>query len=210
VYHAAYAAALHPVFLIAAGLAVMAFAVSWAIQEIPLRETVGAGRSTSDIGDSFAMPRDATSLDELRRIIATATSVMNRREALRRIVSSLEVDLSPEEAWLLLRVARSNGSVAPHVLEGADTQSIAPVAERLISRGLLRADGAGQVCTTCKGSALVETMVARFRARLSEVVGRWHPEEHKEVRHMLTDFSRDLIRTMPRPQVAFSSVVTKP
>jgi|TARA_R100000501_G_C2626436_1_gene120143 hypothetical protein len=108
------------------------------------------------------------------------------------------MNLSPEEAWLLLRVARSDGRVEPHALDGTEARRVAPVAERLIARGLLRDDGHGQVCTTPEGSAMFDTLVERFRARLSETVSRWHPDEHEEVRQMLTDFARDLLRSMPR------------
>jgi EmrB/QacA subfamily drug resistance transporter len=198
-YHTIYAAALHPVFLTATGLAILAFAVTWALPEIPLRETVGSGDAAPDLADSFAMPRDATSLEELRRIIASATSEANRSEALRRIVSKLDVDLSAEEAWLLLRVARSDGSADPLELDGADARHAATVARRLIGRGLLCAGDTGQLRATPEGAALVETMVSRFRARLSELVSRWHPEAHEEVREMLVEFARDLIRTIPRP-----------
>ena len=52
-YRAAYAEALHPVFLIAAGLAVAAFVATWFLQERPLRQTV----ADQGIGDSFASPR---------------------------------------------------------------------------------------------------------------------------------------------------------
>lgn len=197
-YHEAYAGALHPVFLTAAGLAVLAFILSWAMQEIPLRETVGTAPAAPDISDSFAMPRNATSLDELRRIVAHAANEANRTEALQRILSSLDTNLSPEEGWLLLRVARSDGRVAPQALDGAEVPRIEPVAEGLIARGLLRDDGDGRVCTTPEGSALFENLVERFRARLSGIVSRWHPDEHDEVREMLTDFARDLLRSMPR------------
>jgi len=41
VYVAAYAAALHPVFLTASGVMLIAFALSWLLQDVPLRETAG-------------------------------------------------------------------------------------------------------------------------------------------------------------------------
>lgn len=201
-YHAAYANALHPVFLTAAVLAVLAFALSWAMQEVPLRETVGTAPAAPDIADSFAMPRNATSLDELRRIVANAASEPNRSEALRRILSSLDVNLDPEEAWLLLRIARTDGSVGPHDLEGAEAWQVDPVAQRLRDRGLLRNKAAGAFCTTPEGLALFERMTTRFRSRLSELVARWDPENHVEVRQMLTDFARDLVATIPRPVAA--------
>jgi hypothetical protein len=36
------AAALHPVFLTAAGVMVVAFGLSWRLRDVPLRETAGA------------------------------------------------------------------------------------------------------------------------------------------------------------------------
>ncbi len=197
-YHAAYAAALHPVFLTAAGLSALAFALTWALREIPLRETVSSAPARSDMAYGFAMPRDATSLEELQQIIATATSKDNRGKALGRIIANLDVGLSPEEAWLLSRVAQRDGAVSANDLKGADAGSIAAVSDRLITRGLMRDMGKGELCTTPDGRAIFEKMVARFRIGLSEIVARWHPEDHEDVRQMLTDFARDLARTMPR------------
>ena len=41
-YIAAVAAALHPVFLTAAGVMVAAFGLSWLLHDVPLRDTAGA------------------------------------------------------------------------------------------------------------------------------------------------------------------------
>ncbi len=201
IYHAAYAAGLQPVFLTSAGLGVLAFILAWWMPEIPLRETVGNEPAAPRIADSFAMPRDATSLEELRRIVANATKDANRNEALRRVIALLDLNLTPEEAWLLLRVARADDTVASDALDGAEAREVAPVAKRLIERGLLRDEGAGQLHTTSDGRTMYETLVERYRARLSEAVARWDHGEHVEVRQMLTDFTRDLLRAMPRPVV---------
>jgi hypothetical protein len=40
-YVAAYAAALHPVFLTASGVMLIAFGLSWMLRDVPLRETAG-------------------------------------------------------------------------------------------------------------------------------------------------------------------------
>ncbi|RYH00862.1 DHA2 family efflux MFS transporter permease subunit [Salipiger sp. IMCC34102] len=196
-YHAAYAAALHPVFVAATSLAVLAFALSWAMEEIPLRETVGSAPAAPDLADSFAMPRNASSLEELRRIVAIAASETNRREALRRILSTLDVELTPEEAWILLRIARADENVALDRLDGAALSEARPVAEDLLTRGLLRRDSARAYCTTPEGRALFERMTERYRTRLAELVARWNPENHAEVRNMLTEFARELVETMP-------------
>ena len=56
-YIAAYAAALHPVFLTAAAVMLGAFGLSWLLRDVPLRETAGS----AGIGESFAAPRPASS-----------------------------------------------------------------------------------------------------------------------------------------------------
>ena len=56
-YIAAYAAALHPVFLTAAAVMLGAFGLSWLLRDVPLRETAGS----AGISESFAAPRPASS-----------------------------------------------------------------------------------------------------------------------------------------------------
>ncbi|MFB0614010.1 hypothetical protein [Aurantiacibacter poecillastricola] len=51
---------------------------------------------------------------------------------------------------------------------------------------------------TEEGRATFEHMAAKYRARLQEIVERWSPEDHPEVRTMLTAFSRQLLAQMPR------------
>ncbi len=98
-YRAAYAEALHPVFLIAAGLAVAAFVATWFLQERPLRQTV----ADQGIGDSFASPRDATSLDELEARLSTLARRENRHRVYEHLAGVAGLDVTPAEAWLLLR-----------------------------------------------------------------------------------------------------------
>jgi hypothetical protein len=42
IFQEAFAAALHPVFLMAAGVSLLAFALAWLIPALPLRESVAA------------------------------------------------------------------------------------------------------------------------------------------------------------------------
>src|SRR5262249_57085244 len=73
-YMQAVMVALHPVFLLAAGVAALGFALTWLLQETPLRATAHA----EGIGEAFAMPRDATSLEELARIVGALALQENR------------------------------------------------------------------------------------------------------------------------------------
>ena len=92
-YRAAYAEALHPVFLIAAGLAVAAFVATWFLQERPLRQTV----ADQGIGDSFASPRDATSLDELEARLSTLARRENRHRVYEHLAGVSGLDVTPEK-----------------------------------------------------------------------------------------------------------------
>ncbi len=48
VYVSAVAVALHPIFLTAAGVMVLAFGLSWLLRDVPLRETAGSGTPPHD------------------------------------------------------------------------------------------------------------------------------------------------------------------
>ena len=55
-YVAAVAAALHPVFLTAAGVMVGAFGLSWLLRDVPLRETAGSDAPARDVpADAYAL-----------------------------------------------------------------------------------------------------------------------------------------------------------
>src|SRR6266511_1263036 len=73
-YITAVMAALRPVFLVAAVISAVGFALAWMLREYPLRE----GAPAEGMGESFAMPRDATSLEELERIITLLVARENR------------------------------------------------------------------------------------------------------------------------------------
>ena len=50
-----FAASLRPVFLAAALITIVAFALTWLLKEVPLRKTAAA----DGVGESFASPRGA-------------------------------------------------------------------------------------------------------------------------------------------------------
>jgi hypothetical protein len=56
-YAEAFSVALHPVFLTAAGISVLAFALTWLLRDVPLR-------THSRVGDAVPPPRDERSAVE--------------------------------------------------------------------------------------------------------------------------------------------------
>src|SRR3546814_16789849 len=86
----------------ASGAAFLGFCLTWLLQEVPLRETP----RVEDIGGSFAMPRDATSLVELETIVSRAARPEHRWDMIERIARRLQLDLAPDEIWFLVKTAR--------------------------------------------------------------------------------------------------------
>ena len=97
----AFTDSLNVVFLVAAAIGLAAFALSWLIKELPLRDTV----ATAGVGEAFAVPKDTDPLAELAREL----SILSRREAAGRILERLAaragVDLRRRD-WLLARLNR--------------------------------------------------------------------------------------------------------
>jgi hypothetical protein len=99
-YVAAFAAALKPVFLVAAAFGLVAFALSWLLREVPLRKTAGA----QGVGESFASPREDSSERELERIVSSVARGATRTRIYREITARAGLDLPPAETWLLGRL----------------------------------------------------------------------------------------------------------
>jgi EmrB/QacA subfamily drug resistance transporter len=172
-YVTAFAESLRPVFLVGACIALAAFLISWLLREVPLRTSVRPAGAT----ESFAMPRDATSLHEMERIVDSLTQRENRWRVYERLAELAGVDLEPAELWQLARLG-----------EGRELEPL----EGLRRRGL--ADGAA---LTPAGRALLDRVQAARRAGLAELIAAWEPEEHEEVRDLLDRLSRELVAEPP-------------
>ncbi|HPQ96451.1 MAG TPA: MDR family MFS transporter [Thiolinea sp.] len=194
IYQDAYSTALHPVFLAAAVIALLSFTLTWLLRETPLRESA----RSDDLGNSFAMPREADSLEELAVIIEQVTRHENRWEAIQRIAKGLELELELDEIWLLIQLSRHpNTALTAPALKVSQAQ-LDKVAVQLATRGFARYSGDGLVMTAA-GNAASSDMVTRYRARLAEILQRWSPEAHAEARAMLSDFARQLVAELPAP-----------
>ena len=196
VYLAAFATALHPVFRYAAAVSALGFALTWFLKDIPLRGTAGA----ETIGESFAMPRDATSLEELERIVTQMERREHRWEAYRRIAESLGVTLDPDEIWLLVQLCLSPDPIETARLSrqfSVPAARLDGIATRLRERGLAETRPGGTLAPTDRGQETFREMVAARRADLAKTLERWSPESHAEVRAMLDRLARSLIAELP-------------
>ncbi|ADB51709.1 MFS transporter [Conexibacter woesei] len=185
----AYAQALQTVFLVAVPIALVGFALTWLLREVPLRRTV----ETSGLGESFAMPKPDTSLDE----IARAVSQLARRDTLLKIYARLGaragIDLSPGALWLLARIAEHEPVTLAHVATHcgvAHRRLVTPFSE-LADAGYVEGEG-GALTLTPAGAAIRVRMVEARRARLEELLDGWSPEQHDELARFLVRLASDL------------------
>jgi hypothetical protein len=85
-YESAVTASLRPIFLSAAGIAVVGFAIAWLLPELRLRATAQA----AGVGEGFASPRDDDALREIERSL----SVLAGREQRWGLIEA-----SPPAGW---------------------------------------------------------------------------------------------------------------
>ncbi|MCG8393446.1 MAG: MDR family MFS transporter [Pseudomonadales bacterium] len=194
-YLEAFVAGLQPVFWVATVIALAGFLLTWLLREIPLRSQAPADLA----GDSLVMPREANSLEELEIILANATRREHRWEMIRRIADRLALTLPPDQLWLLIYLARREGLPPEEIPALPDMPASAwrALAANLAEQGLVRETDAVLPELTDAGRAYFQRLVSRYRARLVELVARWSPEEHEEVRQMLTRYARELVAELP-------------
>ena len=202
-YVHAFTDSLNIVFLVAAAIGLAAFAVSWFIKELPLRDTV----ATAGVGEAFAVPKDTDPLSELAREL----SILTRREAAGRILERLaaraEVDLSPAELWLLARLGRDDrldlaALAADYEIEPGRLES---AAADLASAGLITESSAEVPPAhplTESGRATLERVLACGRDRLTELAAGWQPDQHPQLGELINALAGELLETRPLPVAA--------
>jgi MFS family permease len=208
VYIDAFTAALRHVFLDAAVVATIAFAFSWFLRELPLSDLARA----ESVAENFAVPADATSLEELESIVERLSRRENRWEVFRRVAEASDVALAPDEIWLLARICLSAAPVDPAQLipeYRISDAKLGEVAQRLIDNGLVvRADD-GVLLASAQGRETFDTLVRAREARLSKILAKWTHEQRPEIMALLDRLSRTLMAELPiEPRVSASRSVT--
>jgi DNA-binding MarR family transcriptional regulator len=199
-YLTAFTNALSTVFLVAACVAAVAFLLSWALEQRPLRETITA---STGLTESFAVPRPTDSLAEASRAMGVLIGREGRRELVARLCERAGVDLSPAAAWLIVRLQEADDAHPASIPQLCEDFEIPLEAgqravRELDERRLLRRDpSAGQdrgrvVGVTTAGAAIAGRLVDERRASLERVCAGWQPEDNEELAELLTSLAREL------------------
>ena len=193
-YVQAFSASLQTVFLIAVPISALAFALTWLLPEVALRTT----NTAVDPGETFAMPADRTSLQEVELAICVLAQRENRADLYRRLADRAGLDLDPKACWLLYRIAE-------HPEHGeadlADTlhlprATLDPVLDQLVIAGMIRratdADGAN-LTLTATGRDGISRLVDARRVGLANLLDGYSPEEIPELSELLRKLARQLL-----------------
>lgn len=204
-YHDLFVSSLHPVFRTASLMAFLAFLLSFAIKEVPLRTTL----TTELPGDPLQMPRDATSLEELERIVSRVTAKENRWRVYEQSAKRLGIDLQPDEYWLLARVGEQGGRANKEELIqrlGAKELRQPRLFSRLREAGMAREAPGGFVDLTGEGSALYGRIVRQREAELKRMLADWDVNEHPDVLAMMKELAKSFASSPPlKPAISASA-----
>jgi hypothetical protein len=190
-YIGAFTGAVRTVFLVAAAIVVVAFLLSWLIEERPLRQTV----ETAGVAEAFASPGSGDSLTELTRELARLVGRRRTRDFIERTVDAAGVDLPPGAAWLLVQGEEGLALRDPEAIAADRPVTAARVRDALDAlraRGLL-SDGA----LTDRGHATAERLIGARRDCLRSLIADWRPVEDPRVNGAIDRLARELAGDSP-------------
>jgi hypothetical protein len=176
-------------------LAFLAFLLSFAIKEVPLRTSI----TTEPMNDPFQMPRDATSLEELERIVARITARENRWSHYQRSAERLHIPLEPDEFWMLSRIGERDSPAARAELAKlimADPQR-SQIFSRLAASGMARRTADGSFELTEQGASAYNRLIRQREDDLRHMLADWDRNEHPDVKAMMRNLAKSFARTPP-------------
>ena len=118
-----------------------------------------------------------------------------RRFRYNKLARAAGLDLPGSECWVLCRLARQGATPGPKLAAqaGVTVEEGHPVAEDMISKGLITRSPDGVLALTPAGERTAEKLFAAARVWLCDQLTRWSPEQHADLEQVLTKLSRALL-----------------
>jgi EmrB/QacA subfamily drug resistance transporter len=218
-----YAQALHTVFLVATPVGALAFALSFLLKEVPLRDTTRAvDRADSTAPTSVPCTRD--SAQEMERALITLFGRERRGEIYQNLAEEARVRISPRGCWLLYRVA-DHAPVTEAALAGQLGISTGELAERLTELtdsgfATVADDGHGAagdgtgpgaiVALTPLGEQAAGRLERAREAGIDRLMTGWEPDHHPDLRRLLGQVTTTLVATDRPPQQDGAAILAAP
>jgi EmrB/QacA subfamily drug resistance transporter len=176
--------ALHLVFQVATGVMLIGFALSWFIQERPLRRTV---ETSVGVGDTLGAPVDT---DSLRVLLRGLVRLLGRERTLQFVEGAAAragVDVPAGTAWFLLRRPEPDEIEVIRELSHVDPAGFDAAVADARARGWYDDDG-----ITPGGIATRDQLVAARTECLRELVDDWEPGDDPELDPLLREIAAEL------------------
>ncbi|WP_280714771.1 MDR family MFS transporter [Kitasatospora sp. MAP5-34] len=189
IYHA-YSESITRVFLYAVPVALVAFVLSFFIQQRELRSTVTA----PDLSESIGLnPVERSSLDEIARSLSVLSTRDARRDLFRRITAEAGLDLKPASSWLVLQMHRHGHAEPAELAERRiiPVSVIEEAAREVESRGLAVRNGLPMHLTET-GTEVALKLVAARRTQLGKLLGDYDEQQFSDLAELLNRLSATL------------------
>jgi hypothetical protein len=151
------------------------------------------------MNDPFQMPRDATSLEELERIVARITARENRWRHYQLSAERLHIPLEPDEFWMLSRIGERDDPATRAELAKlimADPQR-SQIFSRLAASGMARRTPDGSFELTEQGTRAYDRLISQRENDLRHMLADWNRNEHPDVKAMMRDLAKSFASTPP-------------
>jgi MFS family permease len=197
VYAGVFSEAMSLVFRVAAVIALIGFALSWLMPERALRETLAAttGDVGEELGQAMAMPRTPVPEEELLRGLASVMDRDLRRHHVGLVVQRAGLALTPEAAWLLLRLNEAPHAHLPELqpLSPFTLEELERGAQALAGKGLVLREASGRWELTRAGCASLDKVVQARRRHLEALFAEWSPQHQSELAELLRRLGPQLL-----------------
>ncbi|NEY34424.1 DHA2 family efflux MFS transporter permease subunit [Streptomyces sp. PRKS01-65] len=187
----AYASSITDVFLYAAPVALLGFALAWLLKEDRLRGSVTAPDATQTLASN---PVERSSHDEVCRALSVLGTREGRREVYRKITERAGYDLLPAASWLLLRIRRY-GRVEPAVLaeRGPVPLTVVIEAARQVEERRLAVRQGLDLVLTDRGHEAAARLARAREESLAELLGDWWgPDRPTDLTQLVRELTGEL------------------
>jgi EmrB/QacA subfamily drug resistance transporter len=187
----AYASSITDVFLYAAPVALLGFALAWLLKEDRLRGSVTAPDGTQTLASN---PVERSSHDEVCRALSVLGTREGRREVYRKITERAGYDLLPAASWLLLRIKRY-GRVEPALLaeRGPVPLTVVIEAARQVEERRLAIRQGLDLVLTDRGHEVAARLAQAREESLAELLGDWWgPDRPTDLTRLVQELTGEL------------------
>jgi EmrB/QacA subfamily drug resistance transporter len=182
-----YAVSLQTVYLVAAGIAVIAFVLSLFLREVPLRTS----NRQAEPGEAAGLPTFRSSADEIERMVTRLSSRENIWERYGRAIDKADVDITVPQAYGLFRLHQAGPVSEAEICRRNKIKpdEIRPKLDAMVASGRIQRDADGLITLTPDGEQVVARLTEARLALLNEKLEGWSPEQHADLVRMLRELA---------------------